>query len=81
MNWSEFHVGDVVENDDDLLLVVQVDVTKVHLLALDVVSHYNEATVGGIEVWDRQDKAYERVAKNTRIVVQFDESAARSNER
>jgi len=68
MIWEDFRVGDVVECDKDLLLVVHTNATQIHLLGLDITSELNDAGPGVVEVWDLDEEGWPLVVKNTKLV-------------
>ena len=52
MIWHEIQVGDVLEHDEDLLLVLVASDLLIQLVNIDVRS-WHDVVTGEIEVWER----------------------------
>lgn len=73
MEWSDFQVGDVVQSDNDLLLVISVSHKKLHLLALHIESTFSESSPGSVEIWNGREEGWDRVVARTELFWRQDE--------
>ncbi len=71
MTWFEIQVGDVLEHDGDLLLVLKASRHLIRVVALDVRSQLDEASPGAIEDWARTEDGWdsgENMVKSATLV-------------
>lgn len=70
MKWERVRVGDLIDADGDLLLVVEATPERLRLLTLDDASGLlTGAVVGVVETWEAADGEWAAVVGTARIAI------------